>query len=396
MIIKYLFFFLYGYIYISIEGFFIERFINQCKVKKIILNNLNIDNNNYIKAKILQSDFREIKHIARNTKCKVKIIKKVGVPFIINKYRKRKIFAIAILVIAIFIFGMTSFIWNVEIISDGNVNRQEILDLVSHYGISEGKLKNGIDIEKTINSIRLNREDIAWIGIEIKGTNAIVSVKEAVQSPEIIDKNEICNIVASKDAVITKIVVNSGTARVSIGDEVKKGDLLVEGVMEGKYTGIRDVHAEAKIYGKILYEKTKKEKYIQYEKCKTGNVEDKNEICINNFKINFGKRVSKFENYDTISSNKKICFFTNFYLPVFIKNTKFIEFENKEKYYTEEELVEKIKQELKEELEEEHHILQYDENDKFENQEIISEEDGITVKLIYEVQEEIGLKEKID
>lgn len=180
------------------------------------------------------------------------------------------------------------------------------------------------------------------------------------------------------------------------GDKVNKGDLLVEGVMEGKYTGIRDVHAEATIYGKIFYEKTKNEKFIQYEKSETGNIEEKNEICINNFKINFNKGVSKFENYDTISSNKKICFFSNFYLPFYVKNTKYIEYEEKENSYTEEELIEKIKIELEDELEKEFMLSKYDEADKKENIEVNTEEDGITLKLIYEVQEEIGLEEKIN
>lgn len=215
MIIRYILFFLHGFVYINIEGFFIERFINQCKLKKILLQDLHIENNNFIKAKILKSDFREIKHIARNTKCKVRIIKKYGVPFLVNKYKKRKIFAIAGLVIAIFIFCITSFIWNIEIVGE-NIDKEEMMDLVQSYGISVGKLKKNINIEKITNSIRLNRQDIAWIGIDIKGTNAIISVKEITEIPEIIDKDEICNIVSSKDAVISKIIVKNGTARISV------------------------------------------------------------------------------------------------------------------------------------------------------------------------------------
>ena len=178
-----------GFVTIEVEGFFIERFINICINKNILLQDLSREMNTYIKVKILKSDFKEIRHIARKTKCKVKIKKKSGIPFVINKYRKRKIFAIAILVIAIFIFIMSKFIWNVEIIGNKNIPSEEIKLLIAEYGIKDGKLKKNINIEKVSNLIRLNRSDIAWLGITIKGTNAIIEVEETIEKPEIIDKD---------------------------------------------------------------------------------------------------------------------------------------------------------------------------------------------------------------
>ena len=386
-----------GYVDIKVEGFFIERFLNICRGKNIFLENLQKnENNTYITFKILKEDFKKIKNIAKKTKCKVKIQKKSGLPFFINKYRKRKIFAIAILVIAIFIFSITRFIWNVEIIGNEKITDEELKKLVAEYGIDEGKLKSKINIDKISNLIRLNRDDISWIGITLKGTNAIVTIEEVTEIPEIIDKNEICNIVAKEDAIISKIIVQNGTARVNVGDKVKKGDLLVEGIMEGVYTGSRKVHAEATIFGKIFYEKEKKEYLVQNEKIKTGNQEEKIEICIKNFKINFNKGVSKFEKYDTITTNKKVKFFSNIYFPVTLKKYTNLEYEIKEKEYTEESLKEKLLNELEEELEKDYQISKYEE--KYINKEIYTnlQENELTVKLIYEIQKEIMAKEKIN
>lgn len=292
--------------------------------------------------------------------------------------------------IAIFILAITKFIWNIEVVGNEKISKEEIIELVSEYGIKQGKLKSNINGEKISNSIRLKRDDLSWIGINIKGTNAVITVKEAIEVPEIIDKSQICNIVATKDAIISKIVVQSGTARVNVGDEVKKGDILVEGIMEGANTGNREVHSEANVYGMNYYEKEKKESFVQNIKSKTGNEEQKNEICINKFKINFNKGVSKFENYDTISTSKKVKLFSNFYLPIEIKKTTNIEIINEQKVYSEEELKEKIEKELEEELEKEYEISKYD--NKKRDVEVNLENDGINVKLMYEIQEDIGTK----
>ena len=145
---------------------------------------------------------------------------------------------------------------------------------------------------------------------------------------------------------------------------MKKGDLLVEGIMEGVYFDDRLVHAEADIFGEICYIKERTESLVQNEKIKTGNEENKCEICINNFKINLNKGVSKFEKSDTITTNKKVKFFSNIYLPIELKKYTNLEYEIQEKEYTEETLKEKLLNVLEEEFENEYEISKYEEKDK--------------------------------
>ncbi len=394
MIFKWIYMFFSGYVTVVVEGFFVERFINICRNNNIILFDIQREDNTYLKIKILKSDFKDIRHIAKKTKCKIKIDGKNGVPFFVNKYRKRKIFAVAILVIAIFIFISTKFVWNIEINGNEKIAKEEIIELVSEYGIKKGILKNKIDTNQISNSIRLERDDISWIGITLKGTNAIISIKESIETPEVIDKNEICNIVAKQDAKVSKIVVHNGTARVEVGDEVEMGDLLVEGVMEGVHLGNRNVHADANVTGVIYLEKEKKEEFMQTKKVETGNMEIKREICINNFRINLNKKLSNFENYDTIYSSHRIKLFSNFYLPIEIKKTEYKEIKSELVEYTENELKDKIEKELEEELENEYNISNYE--NKTKDVEVNLEPDGMSVKLTYEIKEEIGTKVKIN
>ncbi|MBO5397416.1 MAG: sporulation protein YqfD [Clostridia bacterium] len=391
MNIRNLYMYFTGFVNITVEGFFTERFINSCFSNAIFLWDLQRENSSFFRVKISVKDFKKIKKIARATKCKVKISNKKGLPILIHKYRKRKILAIAILVIAIFIFVLTRFIWNIDIVGGNNINEEEIKTLLAESGIEIGKRKSEFNLDKAINKIRMQREDISWIGIDIKGTNLIVNINEADKSPEVIDVNEVCNIVADKDGEISKLIVKQGTARVAVGDKVKKGDLLVEGVMEGKYTGIRQVHAMADIEVKKYAEKEEKQNLVQQIETKTGNEEKNLEIKFHKFKINFNKRLSKFEKYDTIKTTKKLKFFSNYYLPIEVSKITYLEKNLEQKEYTVPELTDKIKLELEQKLNEELGLENADNVEK--NVEVNVEGQEVYVKLIYIMYEKIGTKE---
>lgn len=392
MLIKILFNYIIGYLRISIEGYYIERFINICRNNKITIWNLKRDKNVKLNLNIGINDLRKVAKIAKQTKCKMKIIRKKGIPFLFNKYKKRKIFFVFLILIIITLSILSNFIWNIQIIVEENEQIENIYQDVISAGLTIGKSKFNLNTKEVINKIRLNRDDIAWIGIEIKGTNAIVRVVKSTARPDIIDENEYCNIVSDKQGVITKIRAQNGTMAVKVGDTVNIGTTLINGWMEGKYTGIRYVHAMGEIEAKVWYTKSKKVLYNTTERNETGNIENKYKIKINNFEINLSKRLSKFEIYDTIDTENKVRVFSDFYLPISVIKTTNKEVKEEQKEYTIEEAKELGIQQLQEELDEE-----VKDKEKIVNKIIntYEKEDGIEISVTYEVLENIGTNEKI-
>lgn len=381
-----------GYVNILVEGYFVEKFINICNKQKIFLWNLKRSKTTIIYANVSIKDFKKLKPIAQKTKCKIKIKSKKGLPFIFNKYKKRKIFVIGLAMVLITIFTLSKFIWNIEVIGNEKINADEIIQIANENNLKIGKFKNKVDTKKIINKLRLERDDIAWIGIEIKGTNAIIKIVESIPKPNIIDDEEFCNIVATKDAIIKKISAQNGTPVVKEGEIVKKGTVLIAGWLEGKYTGTRYVHATGSVQGKVWYTQKERIYFKQQKKEQTGNVENKYSLNINNFKINFNKGVSKFKNYDTIETNKKVKLFSNFYLPIELIKITNTEVNITDITYTLEEAknigIEKAKQELNNKIENLNNILSIQINDS-------QTSEYIEVEVMYEMLENIGTKEKI-
>lgn len=392
MFIKILINYLIGYVRIAVEGYYIERFINICTNNKIPIWNLKRDKDVKLFLNVGLNDYRKVLKVAQKTKCRAKIQKKKGIPFILNRYKKRKIFAFLLLVIIVATIFSSNFVWNIEVKVENDEPIENIMQDLEEIGLKTGEWKSKVDTKDVINKIRLKREDIAWMGIELKGTNAIVKIAKAKEKPEIIDENEYCSIISDKSGIVTKINAQNGTAAVQVGDIIAPGTALINGWLEGKYTGIRYVHAKGEIEAKVWHTKSKKISLSQIIKEETGAQENKYSIKLNNFKINLQKKLSKFKIYDTITSENKFKIFSNFYLPISIEQTTFKEQQEVQKIYTVEEAknigIEELEQELDKEIENKENIVN-------KNINLYEKEDYVEVYVTYEVLENIGTEEKI-
>ena len=394
MFFKIIFNYIIGFVNLTVVGFFVERFINNCMNNKIFLWGIKRKNSTLLTVNININNFKKIHSIARKTKCKVKINSKKGLPIILHKYRKRKLLLLLLIPIFLVIIISSNYIWNIEIAGVEKINKDELIMQLSEEGIKVGAIKSEINSANVINNIRLKRKDISWMSVNMKGTNVIVTVVEAEEKPEIIDKDEYCNIVATQRGMITKITADTGTAQVKVGDIVEKGDILIGGYMEGKYTDTRYMHAKGKVEAKVWYTKKVKSVFTREITEETGVTQDKYSVKINNFEINLYKTLPNFENYDKISETNKIKLFRNFYLPIEINKTTYVEQKKSKVTYGKEELKEILINELEQQFS----------NEGIDKLKVINkivniyeiEDNVLELEMTYEVIEDIGTEEELE
>lgn len=228
-------------------------------------------------------------------------------------------------------------------------------------------------------------------GIDIKGTNVIVKIVKAKEQPEIINNTDYCDIVAKKAGIISNIIAQNGTAVVNIGDSVNIGDVLIQGIMEGKYTEPRKVHSLGIVEAEIVYGKTKEIKFVDEEYKKTGRKENKYEINYKDKKLKLYKNLSKFEHFKTESNHQNIRLFKNFFLPISITKITNIEEIKKTKNISLEEAINIAVEELTIELEDE---IPSKERIIDKKVSTVEQENSVIVTLNYKVIEEIGENKK--
>lgn len=255
MLILRLWNYLVGYLVIRVDGLSLEKFINLTINNGIYLWGIKRAGYTTMTACISIGGFKKLKGIARKVRCRVRIVDKRGLPFLLVRLRRRKMLLVGLTAFLIILYGLSSFIWTVDVEGNVKVPEDKLLNVLAKYGIKPGAYKKGLDISAIENRLVIDVPDIWWASIQLKGTRAIVKVVEAAQPPPMIDKDTPCNIVASKDGIIYEMVVLEGQPMVKQGDTVKKGQLLVSGVIEDPETmTTRLVHAMAQITARTWYE----------------------------------------------------------------------------------------------------------------------------------------------
>ena len=377
-----------GVVTVQIEGFFTERFINLCKINNIKIWDVRNIVKGVMRFKINIKDFKKLRKISKKTKCKVLIKEKKGVYFTLFKYRKRKIVFVLLFLVLIFSISFSTFVWNIEVIGNETISKEEIIDNLKESGLFIGKSKIGLDKKNIVNNFRTKSSDVSWAGLEIDGTRAIIKVVEKTR----IDENNVQkinpgDIVATKSGVITKIVAEKGTSKCKVMDYVEKGNVLVEGNVYSRDNEIME-EVPAKGYAMIdsIYTFEKEYLFTKTEKKYTGKKRTTFGITVDS-KENMLNYLNKSKKYDITKQSKSIRIFGK---SISFDIFKCDEYEDITVDYTKDELNYIIDKEINEYLQ--NNILNNCINsnvvDITKNEYEI--ENGIKIKVEYVINEKIG------
>lgn len=367
---------------LEVQGFFVERLINLCKINNIKIWDVTYINQGIIRFKMLPKEFKKIKPYVKKSKCKIKIINKKGIYFDMFRYRKRKLALVLVLVLVLFSFVVSNFIWHINIDGSELVDKAKIEAMLHEAGIHKGKLKFLISKGKVADYIRANLYEAAWVGVDINGTTINITVMEKIISHEE-DKTVTGNIVAIKSAVISKIIAENGTAKYKTGSYITEGSVAIEGVIDSELIEPINVHASGILKGIVEYTFEKEYKYKNKIKEYTGKLRYGAGVKINNKEILL-KYLPKENKYDI---NSKAKMFDIFSVNIsFIFNT-YDEYILKDIVNTKEELAKLAEKEATLYFEE---ILTIDSKILEKNVEQVETETGIIYKVTLSVEENIG------
>lgn len=338
-----------GYLTIKVWGYSPERFMNLCSNHNILIWDVRQYEEYYV-MNISLKGFLRLRPIVRKTKTRVAILQRYGLPFFVPKIRKRCIFALGILGCMLFLMLMTTYIWSIEVDGNTSITDEEFMDYLSAHGIVYGMKKKNVPIEELEKDIRLQFDIVTWDSVKLEGTKLHIQLKENTlieNEKKVEQKYKASDLIAPKDGVIVEMITRSGVPNVTIGTTVKKGDLLVSGLIPivGEDTLVRKYqysNADADIYLQCVYNYKDCLKLEYEEKSFTGEENQIYFLEIMGKGINLPHRSIKYKEYDIYTETYQLKILDNYYLPIYWGIKKVREYECQTKKYSNEEAKQKL------------------------------------------------------
>jgi len=320
-----------GYVRIEIGGRAVERFINLATSNGIYLWNIRRGPASMV-ADVSIEGFKSLRRIARKTGCRVRIIRKRGLPFALRRSKGRYGFVGGLVACLFAILFVASHVWFVQVSGvDGQSKVQEILDAAAEFGLKPGATISGIDQKQIELGILAKVDYVSWVRLRMQGTRVIVDVIEKTLPPVVHEEQSgPCHLVAGEAGVIKSILVYMGEPAVKVGDKVLRGQILIEGRLKGPPAPLppgqpppprpptidRPVRAAGRVFALVTRDLTVGEPYIQWMKVRSGRTYSRRAIRVPGSDIIWtGRKPVPFKEYDSIFQSHPLTW-RNIPLPV--------------------------------------------------------------------------------
>ena len=373
-----------GYIVVCFYGDNSEQILNICAKHSIKLWNLRFNKGKII-GNVRIKDFYLLRKIRPKKEVKIHIISRHGLVFKTYKYKKRIGFITGFIIFVLLLEFLSSFIWSIKIEGNKYIKDAELINVCSRLGIDIGTKTKNIDTLKSAQELLINHKCLAWASLNIEGSALTVNISEIKNAKE---ETELpSNLIADFDGEIKKIDVTSGNTLVKIGDTVRKGDVLVSGIIENQNSTCF-VNSRGSIEAITKREFSVKGNFIENEMIPNGEIKKRCAVEIFSVKIPLylGKEKDSYKSEYKIRKAKLF----NQDLPVVVY-TKTMNFTHESKIIlTEGELIEKLEKQLEKKIK--------NSGLKIINEgEIIKDygKEGITLTKILECSENIAVKQPI-
>ncbi|MGN0180619.1 MAG: sporulation protein YqfD [Monoglobaceae bacterium] len=275
--------YLNGKLTVRADGPFTERLINICMHRGLTVCDVKKPGKNRVIFCTDVNSYKQIRTPARHTKSHVRIIKRSGLPFILKRFRHRKLALGGVAVLCAMLIYCSTHIMGITVFGNSRIDTATILHELSEAGLSVGVKTSEIKSDAIRNRLMTKIDDLAWLGINANGSHVYIEVVERIEKEKGINKDDApCNLVASRDGIIEHTEIREGQTLVKNGSGVAEGDVLVSGIVDNAAEGFRFVRARGDVYAETKYSKTKSYPLNYTENTPTGKSKKRYSLTVLN------------------------------------------------------------------------------------------------------------------
>ena len=224
-------------------------------IKKVNYYHLNLKVKNKDTYLIDQAEYKRL--IKLMPYLKINILRDTTKSGLYTYFKKHLVIIILLLSFILSYFSATNLIVKVHIKTSDTLLKNNVKVSLKNHGINAFTFKKDY---QTINKIKKAllveyQDEIEWLEIKRIGMTYEVDIVKRVNRTSSIE-DEYCNIYASSEGLIRRVIYEHGILQVNINDLVKKDELLISGkILKGEELKAY-VCATGKVYAEVWYQIT--------------------------------------------------------------------------------------------------------------------------------------------
>ncbi len=236
---------------IEVKGKNPLRFLKNLQAKKVYLYQIETHPSS-LKIEVDDEGLKTIEKM--KTVYEIKVLSYKGLARFKYLFYQYRFFLFSSLVGFLFLIILSSMVWKIEVVHTKEEIRTLLFDALEEKGVRPFTFKISYSKKEKIKEEILEeyKEQLEWLEIEEVGTKYVVRVEERKINQEKEDTTP-RNIIAKKDAMILSVQASHGEVVTKRFDYVKKGDVLISGIIHKEEEAKSKVRAEGEVYGEVWY-----------------------------------------------------------------------------------------------------------------------------------------------
>lgn len=218
-----------GEVRICVTGASLTRFLNACAEGGVMLRQMERTAWNCMEAAVSLRDFRRLPSCMGRTGCRVRIVERRGLPFVLARLLPRTALLCGLALFCALVCLVGTRVWEIRTDISPSLDRDAVMEKLEELGVGIGTPLRAINTPSIRRQMMIWEPEISFFALNLRGNSLTVTAHAGAQPPETADDTELVSIVAKRDGVIASVEALRGAAMVSAGDAVRKGDVLIDG-----------------------------------------------------------------------------------------------------------------------------------------------------------------------
>jgi len=250
---------LWGSVRVRVESNFPERVLNLCSARGLSFTELQWLSASSFRFTLSRRDYRALRTLCAALEVRLSVERTRGLPYAARRLRRRYALLAGLCICVAGLAANSFFIWDLQVTGNETVSADRILRVLAKNGVRRGAFAYSYDQHELCNHALLDLPELCWLTVNMRGCRAHVIVRERVKSFPILNETQPTNVISRRDALVTAVRAVEGEAKVLRGDTVRKGQLLISGVMdtrgvESPTVGTRIQPGRGEVMGRTWYE----------------------------------------------------------------------------------------------------------------------------------------------